>query len=105
MVPGKSAVALRVTVWDDATQTKLNEETHLVHVIQVFESRLSLTREEQMRRLADQASLQIEQWLREQMEAEGWFLSPGAETVASAEQAAQSLASSEAVAEAALAGQ
>lgn len=76
LVPGKSALALRVTVWDDAAKAKLNEETELVHVIQVFESRLQLTREEQMTRLADQAALQIEDWLREQMEAKDWFRAP-----------------------------
>ncbi len=73
IVPGKSALGMRVTVWDDAACAKLNEETKLLHTIQVFESRLSLTREEQMSRLADSASLQIENWLREQMEAEQWF--------------------------------
>jgi hypothetical protein len=93
VVPGKSALALRLTVWDDAAKAKMNEETHLVHVIQVFESRLALTREQQMTRLADQAALQIEQWLREQMEAEGWFATArSAPAKVSAEEAAAATA-------------
>jgi hypothetical protein len=73
VIPGKSALALRVTLWDDATQSKMNEETKLIHVIQVFESRLSLTREEQIERLSDQAARDIEKWLREEMAENGWF--------------------------------
>ena len=79
IVPGKSALALRVTVWDDAAKTKMNEETEVINVIQVFESRLQLTREEQLQRLADQAALQIEQWLRERMEQDDWFKAPAGE--------------------------
>ena len=93
IVPGKSALALRVTVWDDAANAKLNEETELIHTIQVFESRLNLSREEQMTKLADQAALQIEQWLREQMEKQGWFSTVGSaevvEVVSVAEAATQ----------------
>ena len=33
IIPGKSALALRLTVWDDAAQTKLNKETHVIQVI------------------------------------------------------------------------
>ncbi|MBB3986306.1 hypothetical protein GGQ68_002645 [Sagittula marina] len=73
IIPGKSALALRLTVWDDAANAKLNAETELIHVIQVFETRLKYTREEQMTRLADQAALQIEDWLREKMAEEDWF--------------------------------
>lgn len=73
IIPGKSALALRLTVWDDAANAKLNAETELIHVIQVFETRLKYTREEQMTRLADQAALQIEEWLREKMAEEDWF--------------------------------
>lgn len=73
VIPGKSALAVRVTLWDDTTQSKLNEDTKLIHVIQVFESRLSLTREEQMERLSDQVAHDIEKWLREEMAENGWF--------------------------------
>lgn len=79
IVPGKSALAVRLTVWDDAAKKKLTEETKVFQVIQVFETRLNLTREQQMTKLADQAALQIEQWLREQMAGEGWFAAPVAD--------------------------
>lgn len=74
VIPGKSALAMRVTIWEDATQTKLNAETELITVIEVFESRLALTREEQMRKLAEKAAKQTEDWMREQMTEQGWFL-------------------------------
>jgi hypothetical protein len=73
VVPGKSALHVTVTAYDDANCTKLNPKVHDVMVIQVFESRLELTREEQMQRLADTASKEIEVWLREMQETEGWF--------------------------------
>ncbi len=76
VVPGKSALAIRVTVWDDETQAKLNKDTELFHVIQVFESRLSLTREQQMQRLAETVARDVENWMREQQAEEGWFGGP-----------------------------
>lgn len=72
-VPGKSAVALRATVWDDAAGKKLNEETELFHVIQILESRISMSKEEIMQRVAESGALMIEKWMREQHEANGWF--------------------------------
>ncbi|MBP0483449.1 hypothetical protein [Sagittula salina] len=84
VVPGKSALALRLTVWDDAAKRKLNEETEVIQVIQVFETRLGLTREEQIQRLADQAALQIEDWLRERMTEDDWFRAPGGDIPADA---------------------
>lgn len=73
VVPGKSALAIRVTVWDDETQTKLNKETELFHTIQVFESRLGLTREQQMQRLAETSAKQVEDWMRKMQAEKGWF--------------------------------
>ena len=78
VIPGKSALAIRVTVWQDATQAKLNEETKVIHVIKVFESRLANTREEQIDILAADAAKEIETWLREQQAAQGWFGGPDA---------------------------
>ena len=72
-VPGKSALALRVTVWDDAAGEKLNEESEVIHVIQVIESRISMTREDRIQRLVETGALMIEKWMREQHEANGWF--------------------------------
>lgn len=76
VVPGKSALAVRVTVWDDKTQSKLNTEAELFHVIQVFESRLGLTREQQMQRLAETMARDIENWMREMQAEKGWFGGP-----------------------------
>ena len=73
IVPGKSALALNVTIWDDAAQAKLNDKTKAIHVIKVFESRLSKDRDQQMQGLALEAALLVEKWLREQQEKEGWF--------------------------------
>ncbi len=71
--PGKSAIALRATVWDDALAKKLNEETELFHVIRVFESRLNLSREDQIKLLAEEGALLIEKWMRKEHDANGWF--------------------------------
>jgi hypothetical protein len=86
LVPGKSAVALRVTVWDDAAQSKMNEETHVVRVIRVLPEYAS-TKEQQMTALAEEAALWIERWMREQMQEEGWFR--GTASVAMAQPAVQ----------------
>ena len=75
----KSALIARVTVWDDATQTKLNEETHQVTVLEAFSaetvvgSGLTQSREEQMRGLSANLALQIETWMRRQQQEAGWF--------------------------------
>lgn len=92
IVPGKSALALNVTVWQDATQSKLNKKPKMIHVIKVFESRLSKDKAGQMRGLAQEAALLVERWMREQQEAEGWFggvPEEPAEQVADAEAAAE----------------
>ncbi|TCS58443.1 hypothetical protein EDD52_1252 [Primorskyibacter sedentarius] len=73
IVPGKSAVQIAVTVWDDAAATKLNEEPKAIAVIKVFETRLASSREESMEALAAEAALATETWMREQQAAEGWF--------------------------------
>ncbi|MCL3882234.1 hypothetical protein [Marivita sp. GX14005] len=73
IVPGKSALALNVTVWDDAAQAKLNETPEQIQVIKVFESRLTKSREDQMKGLAEEAARLTEVWLREMQESDGWF--------------------------------
>ena len=78
VVPGKSAVQILVTVWDDAAQAKLNEEAKSIAVIKVFESRLASSREESMKALAEEAAMLTEKWLREQQAEEGWFGGPEA---------------------------
>ncbi|WP_425101661.1 hypothetical protein [Tropicibacter sp. S64] len=73
VVPGKSALAINVTIWQDATQSKLNAKPEPIHVIKVFESRLSKDKAAQMRGLAQEAALLTEKWMREQQAAKGWF--------------------------------
>lgn len=73
LVPGKSAVQIAVTVWDDAAAKKLNEEPEPIAVIKVFETRLASSREESMKALAEEAALQTENWLRDQQAEQGWF--------------------------------
>ncbi|MFW2544397.1 hypothetical protein ACN2XU_17310 [Primorskyibacter sp. 2E107] len=73
IVPGKSALALNVTIWQDSTQAKLNAKPKMIHVIKVFESRLSKDKAAQMRGLAQEAALLVEKWMREQQESQGWF--------------------------------
>ena len=48
LVPGESYLAMRVTVWDDANQRKLDEDTELILTVIDFENRLSLTRDERI---------------------------------------------------------
>ncbi|MFP7674017.1 hypothetical protein ACG74X_11755 [Marivita sp. S0852] len=78
IVPGKSALALNVTVWDDAAQAKLNEDPKQIHVIKVFESRISKNRDQQLKGLADEAARLIEVWMREMQDGDGWFGGPEA---------------------------
>ncbi|KHQ54920.1 hypothetical protein [Mameliella alba] len=73
VVPGKSALHVAVTVFDDGNCIKMNNKAHDIMVIQVFESRLQLTREEQMQKLAEAAALDMEKWLREMQESDDWF--------------------------------
>lgn len=73
IVPGKSALHVTATLYDDANCIKMNEKVRDVMVIQVFESRLQLTREQQMQRLAETAAKDIEVWLREMMASDDWF--------------------------------
>ena len=73
IIPGKSAVALNVTLWDDAAQAKMNEEPEQIQVIKVFESRISNDRDQRLQLLAEEAARMIEVWLREMQETEGWF--------------------------------
>lgn len=72
-VPGRSYLALRVTAWRDATQSKLNEEPELILNAIFLESRILTNREETIARLASGSAGLIEDWLREQHAEQGWF--------------------------------
>jgi hypothetical protein len=84
LVPGRLALAVRLTVWDDAAQAKLNEETKLITVIRVLDgsiARAARTREDKVRLLAEGAAKQAEEWMRERRREDGWFTPPeGADT-------------------------
>lgn len=82
IIPGKSAVAMNVTVWDDAAQAKLNPEPKVIQVIKVFESRISKNRDEQLTGLAQEAAREVENWLRDMQQTEGWFTGPAQERAA-----------------------
>ncbi|MEQ9259534.1 MAG: hypothetical protein RIG84_10575 [Roseovarius sp.] len=75
----KSVLLLRVTVWDDAEGTKLSKAPKAFTVFEslsgdtVVGSGLTLSKEEQMANLAQNAALQIERWLLRQKREEGWF--------------------------------
>jgi hypothetical protein len=82
IIPGKSAVAMNVTVWDDAAQAKLNPEPKVIQVIKVFESRISKNRDEQLTGLAQEAAREVENWLRDMQQTEGWFTGSAQERAA-----------------------
>jgi hypothetical protein len=75
----RSALIVKVTVWDDAAGEKLNPEPETVTVTEalsgetVVGSGLTQTREEQIENLAISAAKQIERWLVKQNRWEGWF--------------------------------
>ncbi|WP_353473245.1 hypothetical protein PVT71_04200 [Salipiger sp. H15] len=90
----KSALVLRVTLWDDAAQAKLNAEPEQITVMEavtaetVAGSGLTQSREEQMRNLSANAALQIELWMRRELREKGWFGGEEAQAAAEARLAA-----------------
>lgn len=72
VVPGKSALQLTFFLYDSKCN-KMHADVHDVRIIQVFETRLALSREERMQSLAEVAAKDVEDWLREMQETEGWF--------------------------------
>lgn len=72
----KSVLIITVSVWDDAKNKKLNEEPKRITVVEstsgdtFIGSGLTMTKEEQMANLAENAAGQIEKWLTENPE---WF--------------------------------
>lgn len=79
----KSALILNVTVWDDASQTKLNEEPKLITVVEtvsgrtVFGSGLTQGKKKQIDNLTRNAAKLIENWLVAQNNELGWFEADG----------------------------
>lgn len=75
----RSALILRVTVWDDAKQEKLNAEPHQVTVVEsmsantMLGSGLTQTKAQQMRNLSRNAAKLIQNWLVRENVDKGWF--------------------------------
>ena len=75
----KSAVVINVTIWDDAAGKKLNDEPHQMLIFEslgqgaVVGSGYTSTGEEQLVNLAFNASRELEQWLLDQQQQQGWF--------------------------------
>ena len=77
----KSALILNLTVWDDAAGKKLNDEPEQITVLETFGSGTvigsgyTLSAEEQLKQLSQNAAKSIERYLVRQMQEEGWFAS------------------------------
>lgn len=78
----KSVLFISVTVWDDAAGGKMNEKAHQITVIETFGagaligSGYTLTREEQLEQLAQNAAKAVETYLQKQKREQGWFEGP-----------------------------
>lgn len=76
LVAPKSVLILGVTVWDDTAQAKLNAKPHQITVFEragagaLVGSGYTLSREQQLQELAENAAYEIEKWLAENAE---WF--------------------------------
>ncbi|WP_420004076.1 hypothetical protein [Arenibacterium sp. LLYu02] len=76
----KSVLAVKLTIWDDAHNKKLNAEPKTFTVFETTSGESFLlgsgntrTREEQMLGLARNAVKEIEIWMEEQHKEQGWF--------------------------------
>lgn len=76
----RSLLIINLTVWDDAAAKKLNDKPKQFTIYEdttgeslTLGSGHARTREEQMAGLAENAVDAIENWLKEQHDAEGWF--------------------------------
>ncbi|MEO0937936.1 MAG: hypothetical protein AAFY38_07255 [Pseudomonadota bacterium] len=82
----KSGLIIRVTVWDDAAGKKLNDPPEEIMVLETFGtgaiigSGYTLTAEEQLEQLAQNAAKAIERFLVQQMDEDGWFKGARAES-------------------------
>lgn len=83
VVSPKSALSLRLTVWDDAEGRKLNSTPEVINLVEsvsgktIVGSGLLQSREEQMDNLVKQAAKQIENWLVQQNFENGWLEEDG----------------------------
>lgn len=76
----KSALILNVTVWDDAAGKKLNDEPEQITVLETFGTApiigtgYTMTAEEQLTELSENAAKAIERFLVRQQSENGWFV-------------------------------
>lgn len=88
----KSALILKLTVWDDAAGVKLNEEPEQITVLEnldgdsVIGSGLTKTADEQMLALSENAAKLIQRWITRQHRQEKWFKQRGDATPEIAEE-------------------
>ena len=84
----KSAMSVKITVWDDARGEKLNTPPKDITVLETFGSGVlvgsgyTMTAEEQLKNLSENVSKAIERFLVEQNEEQRWFESPSDEDAA-----------------------
>ena len=75
----KSILIINVTVWDDAAGKKMNDEPHQITVLESFGSGAlvgsgyTMSAEEQLKNLSQNAAKQIERYLVKQQKEQGWF--------------------------------
>ncbi|MEL7131955.1 MAG: hypothetical protein AAGK77_06045 [Pseudomonadota bacterium] len=75
----KSALILNVTVWDDAAGGKLNDEPEQITVLETFGTApiigtgYTMTAEEQLTELSQNAAKAVERYLVRQSDEQGWF--------------------------------
>lgn len=81
----KSILIINVTVWDDAAGKKLNDEPEQITVLETFGtgavvgSGFTLTAEEQLKQLTQNAAKAVERYLLRQKNEQGWFEARDAE--------------------------
>lgn len=80
----KSVLIVNVTVFEDATGRKLNEEAKQLTALEapsaetIVGSGVTQSKAEQMENLSKNIALVIESWMRKEMRAQGWFGGPEA---------------------------
>jgi len=90
----KSAMIIRLTVWDDAKNKKLTQKAHQITVIESLDqgplvgSGYTKSAEEQFKNLSQNAVKQIENFLVRENKAKGWFNGTQGPAVEAAEEVA-----------------
>jgi hypothetical protein len=75
----KSVLIINLTVWDDAAGKKLNDKPHQITVLESFGSGTllgsgyTMSAEEQLKNLSQNATKSIERYLVTQQKEQGWF--------------------------------